>query len=932
MNVLGQAGKKKRSGENDSNEEIAKLTRAYDWRTTDQEEIKLRQQRAREEQPKIRNLEPEQRIFSQFEVVSKSGMTYSVELRSLAGRAFSCTCTDFRINGLGTCKHVEGVLLNLEARFPKIFAEAIQNGSDRLDVVWDETLNSLRLESPAEKKPQILTGYFDASGLLRKECDVEEVLTKLPGLGIPQLRVSQEVPGWIEQRRRRAERIVLRRDYEERVQSGVYPQHETRAPLFPYQREGMLHLAFNERALLADEMGLGKTIQAIAACALLHRLGKALRVLIVTPASLKTEWEEQILLFSGLPYRLVFGPRRERLRAFQDPAFFTVVNYEQMVRDALEVNRLVHPDIVVLDEAQRIKNWSTKTAQAIKRLQSRYAFVLTGTPIENRIDEIYSIVDFLDPTIFGPLFRFNRDFYELDERGRPKEYRNLALLHERISPLLLRRRKADVETELPVRTDRNFFIALSHQQRAAYQDHEVEVSRLVNIAKRRPLTKQQQEKLMRELAMLRMICDTTYILDRENRTSPKIEELERILEECLAEVEVKVVLFSEWERMLELAKDRLRRMKIGYAWHTGSVPQQRRRAEIRAFKSDPQCRVFLSTDSGGVGLNLQNASVVINCDLPWNPAKLEQRIARAWRKNQSRPVTVINLIAENTIEHRMLGTLAAKQGLADGVLDRIGDLGEIKLKRGGQTFLSKLELMIASVPAAAAQPASPVAPVPLADPTQAFAQQAARLLGAELVGCEERFPDGDNGSVLVVVVERDAFAWRERLKPAYEKLFGDRRPDSLENVKFEVIDRSTEEAVRRLCDSGLLQMRIRATRYLHPNGEVSTAQLSDEERARLDAHRTLCKRKLKMGRILEAEELFEEARAAVIEAILSAARANAVQSRLIEPEKLEETIIPPLAACWRENQSLIRRFIADSKHEIGPLIQALESSLPASPV
>ena len=144
---------------------------------------------------------------------------------------------------------------------------------------------------------------------------------------------------------------------------------------------------------------------------------------------------------------------------------------------------------------------------------------------------------------------------------------------------------------------------------------------------------------------MRMICDTIYILDHEDRTSPKIEELERILEECLANVETKIVLFSEWERMLELVRDRLRRMRIGYAWHTGSVPQRRRRSEIRVFKSDPKCRVFLSTDSGGVGLNLQNASVVINCDLPWNPAKLEQRIARAWRKNQTRSVTVINLIA-----------------------------------------------------------------------------------------------------------------------------------------------------------------------------------------------------------------------------------------------------------------------------------------------
>jgi hypothetical protein len=925
MNTLMQTREKPHAGSNGPEGEIAKLTRTYDWRTTDQDEIGLRQQRAREEQPQIRNLDPAQRIFSQFEVISRSGMTYNVELRSLAERIFSCTCTDFRINGLGTCKHVEGVLLHLEARFPRIFTQAMQNGSDRMDVIWDETLHSLRLENPLPEMPQVLTKFFAPDGHLRKECDVEEIVLKLPRLGIPQLRVSQEVARSIEQRRRHVERIILRREYEEKVQSGVYPPSETRVPLFPYQREGMLHLAFNERALLADEMGLGKTIQAIAACALLHRMGKVVRVLVVTPASLKTEWEEQIQLFSGLSYRLVFGPYRERLRGLEDPAFFTIVNYEQIVRDVLEVNRLLRPDVVVLDEAQRIKNWNTKTAQAVKRLQSRYAFVLTGTPIENRIDELYSIVDFLDPAVFGPLFRFNREFYELDERGRPKEYLNLERLHDRISPLLLRRRKADVETELPGRTDRNFFVSLSHQQRAAYQDHEVEVSRLVHLAKRRPLTKKEQEKLMRELAMLRMICDTNYILDHEDRTSPKVEELERILEQCLTETEVKVVLFSEWERMLELARDRLRQMRIGYAWHTGSVPQQRRRAEIRVFKSDPECRVFLSTDSGGVGLNLQNASVVINCDLPWNPARLEQRIARAWRKNQTRPVTVINLIAEDTIEHRMLGTLAAKRGLADGVLDRIGDLREVKLKRGGQTFLSKLELMIAPSPAAAGKRAPFAATVPPADPAEAFAQHAAELIGTQLLACEERFPDGASGSVLVVVVDRDAPTWGERLKPLYEKLFQNKRPGSPEDVRLEVVDRSTEEAIRRLCESGLLQVKIRATRHLHPKREIASTVLSDEERARLDSHRVRGKRKLKMGRILAAEELFDEARDAVGEAILSAARANAVQARLPEPERLEETVLPPLAACWGESRSLIQRFLAETNHELGSIIQALEA-------
>ncbi len=190
----------------------------------------------------------------------------------------------------------------------------------------------------------------------------------------------------------------------------------------------MLHLAFAERALLADEMGLGKTIQAIAACALLHHLGKATRVLIVTPASLKAEREEQIRKFTTLTQRIIFGPRSTRASYYADsnPPFFTIVNYEQVVSDSLDINTHFRPDIVVLDEAQRIKNWATKTAQAIKRLQSRYAFVLTGTSIENRIDELYSIVDFLDPVLLGPLFRFNRDFYQFDEKGRPSDYQNLA--------------------------------------------------------------------------------------------------------------------------------------------------------------------------------------------------------------------------------------------------------------------------------------------------------------------------------------------------------------------------------------------------------------------------------------------------------------------------------------------------------------------------
>lgn len=218
---------------------------------------------------------------------------------------------------------------------------------------------------------------FDTAGLLREP--VDDFLESFNPKRWKRVVLSQDVEPWVKNRQRQRERAQLRREYEQKVHDGSWPTQETLVPLYPYQRAGMLHLAFTERALLADEMGLGKTIQAIAACATLQRLGLAERVLIIAPASLKAEWEEQIAQFTTLSQRLVYGARHHRLPLYErDSApFFTIVNYEQMRYDVEEVNLRLRPDIVILDEAQRIKNWNTVTARCVKRLESRYAFVLT---------------------------------------------------------------------------------------------------------------------------------------------------------------------------------------------------------------------------------------------------------------------------------------------------------------------------------------------------------------------------------------------------------------------------------------------------------------------------------------------------------------------------------------------------------------------------
>ncbi len=904
----------------------ADIPSPHNWRTSDADEINRRRWRAQTETFAISNADPRHPIFSNFRVESGSGLTYTVEVRHLRERQSHCTCVDFRINGLGTCKHVEAVLLHLEARFRRLFKSAAAQPSPRLDVLPDPSGDSLLLANPPRQFPRRLAPWFGADGRF-VDGEPHEAIARLRALAdgsLPALRVSQEVEPWLETRRRAAERIALRREYERKVRDGEWPAHETKVPLFPYQREGMLHLAFAERALLADEMGLGKTIQAIAACALLHRLGKVQRVLVVTPASLKTEWEEQIQRFTDLPYQLVFGARHRRLAAYLEPPFFTIVNYEQMLADALDVNRRLGADAVILDEAQRIKNWNTKTSQAIKRLRSRYAFVLTGTPIENRIDELYSLMDFLDPTVLGPLFRFNREYYVLDDRGRPQAYANLDKLHERIKPLMLRRRKAEVETELPERTDRNYFVPLSAEQQSAYDDHYAVVARLARLATRRPLTQAESEKLLRHLAMMRMICDTNYILDPESRACPKLAELTKILEECRDNADVKVLVFSEWERMLDLVREQCGRIGVGFAWHTGSVPQRRRRAEINAFKSDPQCRVFLSTDSGASGLNLQTASVVVNCDLPWNPAKLEQRVARAWRKHQTRAVTVINLVSQNTLEHRMLDTLSNKQALADGVLDHRGNLADIKLRSGRQAFLAKLEQLMGAEPTAAPSPAPARKPLPV-DRTLGFAQKAHERLGAALVRCEERYPAQGEHSVLCVVVDREAALWRDHLAVLQEEYFGPGQSDPLAPVRLEVIDRATDEALQRLIDAGVLARTTRAVRPLSPNAAPETAPppLTDTERVKAAGCRQQSERKLKMARLLASGDLHEEARIAILDAILPLGCALAIENRLPEPANPEDALLAPLSLCWKEALPALRAFVTEPAQPCPPVIEAM---------
>jgi len=676
---------------------------------TDAESVALRQESAVKEKAGVKRIDNGEDAFhGDFEVASTQwDHPYVVEIRSLDQPLNTCSCQDHRMNGLGTCKHIERVLQYLVHRRKRRFEAAAKTGPTTYEVFFDErgqspVLGLLRPSLAVAAIEMRIALYFDSEGIvLGTPSEVwpslEREIADLPAKLRCRIRLSKHGRYWLERECHQLKLQRLQQRFESDVAAGKRSDNPVNLPLYPYQRQGMQHLAFHGRALLADEMGLGKTVQAIAASELLRRLGEAKRVLVISPASLKTEWEDQIAQFTGIQATAVYGSRAARRHAYSEGHAYTLCNYEQIRVDVDDINRLLLPDIVILDEAQRIKNWPTKTAKTIKRVSSPYAFVLTGTPLENRIEELYSLVEFVDPHVFGSLFRFQRAYMDISPENdiRPK---NLDQLHRQVSSVMLRRRKGDVEDSLPERTDKNFFVTMTPEQRARYGEFEYEVAKLIAIMKRRPLLKREHDRLQQLLACMRMTCDTPYILDQECRDCPKLEELDAILDDLLEDPDTKIIIFSEWVRMLGLVKELLDAKHVEYAEHTGKIPQKDRRAQIKRFKEDAVCRFFLSSESGGTGLNLQVANVVINLDLPWNPAKLEQRIARAWRKHQKRAVRVINLVSKDTIEEAMLGKLAYKTALADSVLDGAAFKESPRGESGRQAFAARVGALLGSEP------------------------------------------------------------------------------------------------------------------------------------------------------------------------------------------------------------------------------------------
>ncbi len=656
-----------------------------------------RQERAKSEKFRVTSSD-DSKPWTDYTVASAlSGKTYRVALRGEERGQSYCSCPDFKTNTLGTCKHVLHLLDRVRRRFPAaVRRKPYRNREVFVHVLYgEEATLHLRLPDKADAELVGLAGRL-------VDRPIEDVRKLVEFIGQME-RLDRNVTVYPD-----AEELISQRLFQQRMAKRMAEirsntaQHPLRTKLLkvqllPYQLEGIAFAAGTGRAVLADDMGLGKTIQGVGTAEILAREAGISKVLVVCPASLKSQWQNEIQRFCDRSVQLVVGGAAERARAYDNEAFFTVCNYEQVLRDILAVER-TRWDLIILDEGQRIKNWESKTARVIKGLKSPFALVLTGTPLENRLDELYSVVQFVDDRRLPPAFRFFHRHRVVDEKGKVLGYKNLDQLRERLRGILLRRTRDSVLQQLPPRTTELVRIPATEEQNALHAAH----MRIVQMITRKAfISEMDLLRLQKALLMCRMTANSTFLVDKKKpHYSSKLEYLEELLDGLFAEANRKVLMFSEWTTMLNLIEPLLEARKLDYVRLDGQVPQKERQTLVNRFREDPKCRVFITTNAGSTGLNLQAANTVINVDLPWNPAVLEQRIARAHRMGQQQPVQVYVLVTEGTIEEGLLNTLSAKRDLAMAALDLDSDVTQVDLTTGVDELRRRLEVLLGAHPEA----------------------------------------------------------------------------------------------------------------------------------------------------------------------------------------------------------------------------------------
>lgn len=525
----------------------------------------------------------------------------------------------------------------------------------------------------------------DIEPMLEKLLAKYERLGKIKELAKNDTEVRLKIPGW---------------------------KYETGSP-YNYQKIGMMFSIENSSGvLLADEMGLGKSSQALGTALLMKHKGQANQVLVIVPASLKYNWALEIEKWTNEKYVIIDGTADERLAQWmRKDVFFIVVNYQLLLEDlfggreykkkagesaeetakrelrqkkASQRARILSDiksrvwDLIVIDEAHALKNHNSKQSINVKSLKSKCRIALTGTPLDGKLEELHSVMDFVQPGLLGSKTRFLQRHATTDFFGRITSYRNIGEVSAKIENFYLRRLKEQVLKDLPAKIFSNRIVELTKEELTLYKE----------LAKRSKGITEGAEAMTAMLRCRQMCNGSQHLLaaiqskaieigeplDKKlverlkNMPNSKLDAFKEVLQEVVIDNGHKVIIFSEYLEMVKILTKTMKDMGLKFLEITGETPTKDRADYQKVFNESKTIDAIIGTEAMGTGLNLTGASYVIHYSDNWSPSLMDQRDARALRIGQKSTVTVINFICRDTVEERVRSMLYAKAKVSSDVL------------------------------------------------------------------------------------------------------------------------------------------------------------------------------------------------------------------------------------------------------------------------
>lgn len=544
-----------------------------------------------------------------------------------------------------------------------------------------------RVEVPIWRIRAALTGLLDL--LDRSPRATQTLDLKCWRLRLPKSRLSdigQAADGWTLRGDRDLTDLAKQLQSFEKIEPMAAPA-ALQATLRGYQQAGLAWLqflrSFGFGGILADDMGLGKTIQTLAHLLVEKEKKRAKKpTLVIAPTSLMFNWRREAERFApDLKVCLWHGTHRKKLRRQLTQADLVLTSYPLIARDIKLLSGLQW-HMLILDEAQAIKNPRAAVSTAVRQLKANHRLCLTGTPLENHLGELWSLFDFLMPGLLGTREQFRRWFRQPIEKGR--DHNRQALLASRIQPFFLRRTKAEVTPELPDKTQIIRSVPLGLQQRRLYESQRIQLHDKVRYALQTHGPERGRMVMLDALLKLRQICcDPRLLKDDTLKAAPsaKLELLMDLLPELIADGR-RVLLFSQFVGMLDLIEPEVKALGIDYVRLTGQTKD--REEVVERFQRSEAPLFLISLKAGGVGLNLTAADVVIHYDPWWNPAVEDQATDRAHRIGQDHKVFVYRLLTEDTVEQKVAALQASKRELIDGLMS---GGGAVDLKSDDLDFL-----------------------------------------------------------------------------------------------------------------------------------------------------------------------------------------------------------------------------------------------------